>query len=103
MAKNTSVTAIAGIMSVSVTLPLKTSIRLPPSEVAGDGADLERDHEESGGAPGLRRAAPGAATAVENERDLERQPHHVEALQCERDEVGREVCRRTRAPSWPAR
>ncbi len=46
-----------------------------------DGPGLERHDEESRGPAGLRGPGAGAPTPLEDERDLEREPHDVEALQ----------------------
>ena len=86
IAKKTRVTAIAGTNRVSVTFSPSAAKMRPARQRADDRADLERDDEESGGAAGLRRARAGAAAAVEDQRHLERQPDHVEALQRPGDE-----------------
>ena len=55
-------------------------------ECADDRARLQRYDEESRSAPGLRSTEAHAASAVEDERDLQRQPDHGEALQRPGDE-----------------
>ena len=91
MAKKTRVTQIAGTASVTGKLLAGRLEHPAAGERAEDGAGLERHHEQAGRAPGRRRGVAGAAPAVEDQRDLERQPDHVEALEGEGDQVAGEV------------
>jgi hypothetical protein len=68
-------------------------------ECADDRARLQRYDEESRSAPGLRGTAAHAASAVEDERDFQRQPDHVEALQRPGDEEGGEAVGQHESPA----
>ncbi|MDQ1113059.1 hypothetical protein QE418_002507 [Microbacterium testaceum] len=59
-------------------------------EGAEDAAEMQADDDETRGAARLRDSALLPPTAVEDQRDLEGEPHHVEALEGPRDEEGRE-------------
>jgi hypothetical protein len=71
----------------------------PAEERADDRARLQRHDEEARRPPGLGRPSAGAPSAVEDKRDLERQPDHVETLQGPGDEEGPEVVGEDESPA----
>ena len=97
--KKTRLTAIAGIDRVSGDVAAERLEQATGGQRSGDRAELERDHEQAGGASGRRRRHPAAAAAVEDQRDLERQPDRVEALQRPGDQERGEVAGEQQPPA----
>ena len=62
-------------------------------ERAGDGAGLQRRHDQAGGAAGLRRSVRQPARSVVDERHLQGEPRHVEALHRPRHDEDGEALR----------
>ncbi len=60
-------------------------------EGAGDHAEFQRADQEPGRAPGAGGAVGQPVHPAEDQRDLQRQPHHVEALQGPGRQEGPEV------------